>query len=378
MHQSALKRVFVLAILGIVSLFLLGCSSQVPVSTTVGSAQVNGENTQAVEEVSNEIAGSEDVTEELSVDVPSIETQPTAATDSPTPAVVIEEAAAPAVIENALTESGPDQDQTKLDSAQVTTEATGIVVSGSGQASSAPDLATLRLGVQAIELTVGEARDTAAAAMTAVVNAVTEAGVEDKDVQTGYFSIQPRYTGREITRCIDAEGKEMEPGQAMAEIEDSREPGISLMPQAQECFQEYRSVITGYEVSNNLTVLVRNLESVDDVIDGAVDAGGDNIRFNGLNFSLDDTSELQSEARASAVLNLEEKAAELAGLAGVQLGDLVYLSESGGAPPPVFKAEFAVAQSAFAADRGVSTPISPGEISVSVTVVGQYQISTGE
>ena len=81
------------------------------------------------------------------------------------------------------------------------------------------------------------------------------------------------------------------------------------MPEAQDCFQEYRSVITGYEVSNNVTVLVRDLQNVDRVIDEAVDAGGDYIRFNGLSFSLEDTSVLQSEARAAAVSNLEEKAA---------------------------------------------------------------------
>ena len=154
--------------------------------------------------------------------------------------------------------------------------------------------------------------------------------------------------------------------------------GVSAQPAAQECFQEYRSVITGYEVSNNLTVLVRDLETVDDVIDGAVDAGGDNIRFNGLSFSLDDTTELQSEARSAAVENMEAKAAELAGLAGVELGDLVYLTETGGGVPPVLRADFALARGVAESAGGVATPVSPGEISVQVGVVGQYLIDREE
>ncbi|MDE2844921.1 MAG: SIMPL domain-containing protein [Chloroflexota bacterium] len=377
MQLDTLKKGIVMAAVGTLAVFLLACSSQVPVSTAVGGAQVNGENNGAAQEVPIENAQSEVLTDAAEVsDSPG--DAPTVGIAEPQAPELVEKSAEPAATETTLAEPVPEPDQKGIGAAQSSAEATGIVVSGSGQASSAPDLATLRLGVQAIEATVSEARNTAAAAMTAVIGSVTGAGVEEVDVQTGYFSIQPRYTGREITRCIDAEGNETQPGKAMAEIEGTTEPEISLMPVAQECFQEYRSVITGYEVSNNVTVLVRDLETVDQVIDEAVDAGGDNIRFNGLSFSLEDTSALQSDARAAAVSDLEEKAAELAELAGVQLGGLLYLGESGGAPPPVFRAEFARAQADFAAGSAVATPISPGEVSISVNVVGQYQISVGE
>ena len=377
MKLDALKKLFSLAAVGTLGLLLLACSSQVPVSTTVGGAQVNGESTEVTKEIPIEDSQPEVVTDAAAVNESPGDAQGEGAAE-PRTLEAAEVSAEPGVTETVLAEPAPGQDQKRISAAQDSAEATGIVVSGSGQASSAPDLATLRLGVQALEATVSEARNTAAAAMTAVIASVTEAGVEEEDVQTGYFSIQPRYTGREITRCIDAEGNETLPSKAMIEIEGSSEKGMSPMPEAQDCFQEYRSVITGYEVSNNVTVLVRDLQNVDRVIDEAVDAGGDYIRFNGLSFSLEDTSVLQSEARAAAVSNLEEKAAELAELAGVQLGDLLYLGESGGAAPPVFKAEFARAQADFAAGSGVSTPISPGEVSISVSVVGQYQISTLE
>jgi len=109
-----------------------------------------------------------------------------------------------------------------------------------------------------------------------------------------------------------------------------------------------------------------------------VGAGGDNIRFNGLSFSLEDTTELETEARSAAVSDLVDKAGELADLAGVELGELVYLTETGRFQPPVVRAEFALARTAADSSGGIATPISPGEVSVEVNVVGQYLIGDGE
>ena len=251
----------------------------------------------------------------------------------------------------------------------------GILAVGTGRATSAPDLATLRLGVESLANTVGEARTTAAEAMTAVLASVKEDGVEEKDIQTGYFSIQPRYTGREVTRCIDAETSDSETDGNGAGQEGTTQDIPTVAAVEQECFQEYQSVITGYQVSNSVTVLVRDLETIDDVIDGAVEAGGDNIRYNGLSFSLEDTSTLKNDARTAAVNDLKGRAKHLATLGGVGLGDLVYISEIGRFDPPVLRAEFALSKAAADFDGGVSTPISPGEVSVEVSVQGQYLIT---
>ena len=256
----------------------------------------------------------------------------------------------------------------------------GIFASGTGKATSAPDLAILRLGVQDLANTVGEARTAAATAMTAVIDSVKEDGVEEKDIQTGRYSIQPRYTGREVTRCVQVESDDMEETQ----MDPTPTPGGTTSIQggetgksasAEECFQEYKSVITGYEVSNDVTVLVRDLESIDDVIDGAVEAGGDSIRFNGLSFTLEDSTDLMEDARAEAVADLKDKAGQLATLGGVELGDIVYLSETTPSAAPVVRAEFALAKASFDEGAGVSTPVSPGEVTVQVQVKGQYLIT---
>ncbi len=374
MVTSKFKHFFVLSMLGVVALLALACSSQVPVSTTVSGAQASEEAAVVVAEADGTTSSSQ---------VPAAVQAPEESATEPA-AVVAEVESTPAgegSTNVAASESSGDTmpvgEEFQPQLAEKNGSA-GIVVSGSGRASAAPDLATLRLGVEAIEATVGEARTAAAEAMTAVMASVKEDGVEDKDIQTGYFSIQPRYTGREITRCVEADGSEDAEVKSEGTMEGPAVIGVMAEPGAQECFQEYRSVITGYEVSNNLTVLVRDLETVDDVIDGAVDAGEDNIRFNGLSFSLEDTTELETEARSLAVSDLEAKAGELAGLAGVELGDLVYLTETGGYQPPVVRAEFALARASADSAGGVATPISPGEVSVAVNVVGQFLIASGE
>lgn len=388
MYRSRAKHLFVMFTLGAVTLMALACSSQVPVSTTVAGAQVGEETAAAVQEAAVEARASEspaviETPEEVATDpAPLIEAAEVVPAAEEGTSAEIETAAesetATAAGPTTVTEVGGGGDIPAQVAGRDGTGSAGIVVSGSGKASAVPDLATLRLGVEAIEATVGEARSAAAESMSAVMASVREDGVEAKDVQTGYFSIQPRYTGREITRCIEGEatGEVKSDSNAMQEGPDLMSMGAE--PKGQECFQEYRSVITGYEVNNNLTVLVRDLETVDDVIDGAVGAGGDNIRFNGLSFSLEDTTELESEARSSAVSDLAAKAGELAGLAGVELGELVYLSESGGYQPPIVRAEFALARTAADSAGGVATPISPGEVAVTVNVVGQYAIASGE
>ena len=243
---------------------------------------------------------------------------------------------------------------------------TGIQASGRGRATAAPDLASLNLGVEAIASTVSEARSSAATAMTAVMAAVKEDGVEEKDIQTGRFNIRPRHTGREITRCVEVESDSSESDPPGTET-DKKEP------KAQDCYQEYQSIITGYQVSNSVTVLVRDLTTVDDVIDGAVEAGGDLIRFNGITFTLEDMSQLQDQARIAAVADLDNRASQLAELSEVSLGDLIYLSELDYAAPRVFKAEAAAALVAYDSG-GPSTPISAGEVAVEVSVQGKFAI----
>ena len=109
-------------------------------------------------------------------------------------------------------------------------------------------------------------------------------------------------------------------------------------------------------------------------VDEVTAAGGDLIRFQGVRFSIEDTEALEDEARAAAVEDLLAKASQIAALAGVELGRLVYISESGGPiVNPLLRAESAV----FAA-AAAPTPIQIGELSVNVSLQGAFAIGLEE
>ena len=205
----------------------------------------------------------------------------------------------------------------------------GIWVAGTGEVSVVPDIATLRLGIEAQEASVAEAQSKATEAMNSVMDVLTDNGVADKDVQTQYFSIY------QVTRW-DRE-KEQE-------------------------------VVVGYRVTNMVTAKMRDIDKAGAIIDAAAEAGGDLTRINSIAFSVDDPSAYHEEAREKAMADAKAKAKQLAKLAGVTLGKPTYISESIQIPPPIYPR--AVYEEASVA----ATPISPGELEISLTIQVAYAI----
>lgn len=245
--------------------------------------------------------------------------------------------------------------------------AAGISTTGRGSASAPPDLADLSLGVEAFAGSVKAARTAAAEAMTAMLAALKANGVAERDIRTDYFDIRPQYTGREITRCPAGDTDS-----AAAAVTGIERGGPEA---AAGCYQEWQQVLTGYLVSNTVKVKVRDLESLSPVIDAATAAGGDLTRFNRLSFAIEDTAALQEQARAAAVADLQERAGQLAEFGGVALGELIYIAESGFAPPErADLSKAALAMEAADASAGRSTPIAAGQLSVEVTVQGTFAI----
>ena len=206
-----------------------------------------------------------------------------------------------------------------------------IHVIGSGSVTGEPDIATLDLGVSVEKETVAEAREEAASAMTALINSLQANNVAEKDIKTENFSIYPQYDY----------------------TDDGR-------------------VLRGYRVNNTVRAKVRDLATLSDVIDGAAGAGGDSIVINSIQFMIDDTAPLQTQARSLAVKDAEAKAQTLAKASGVRLGEPVTITESTyfeGPPIP-----FATADVAFDDAARASTPIAPGELTVTVTVSVVYEI----
>ncbi len=207
--------------------------------------------------------------------------------------------------------------------------AEGISVSGLGSVTADADIAVLAMGVSVLGDTAKVARDRAAAAMSDLLDSVWGNGVDADDIKTTQFSINPQF---DYSRSGDPR-------------------------------------IIGYWVDNSVSIKVRDLDNVSAVIDDAVEAAGDAVRINGISFTLDDPTTFISEARASAMAAAQAKAQELATLGGVTLGKSIAISESaGGGVSPVFF------DTARAEDVGVSTPIEPGQLEITVSVQVVYAI----
>jgi len=230
-------------------------------------------------------------------------------------------------------------------------DSTGIWVNGTGKATGDPDLGILELGVEALANKASEARDMAAKAIDATVSMLKANNIQDKDLQTSQFSINPQYDMQEIRRCTD---------------------GLKEEGNGTECRTEFERVLIGYQVTNILTVKVRNLESMSSIIDGATEAAGNLVRINAVNFTIEDTKALLEMAREEAIADLLARANSMATLSGVELGKLVFLSESGGASPQSF-ARMEAAAFGFGGDQ--STSILAGELDIIVNVQGVFAIA---
>lgn len=206
----------------------------------------------------------------------------------------------------------------------------GISVTGNGSVTVVPNIAVLSLGVEVTAKTVAVARSQAAEAMAAVQLTLEENGIAVEDIKTTSFSIQPQYN-----------------------FERDEPPEV-----------------TGYSVSNRVTVKVREIDDVSDVLDAAAEAGGDQVRINGISFTVDEPEQYQDEARVLAVEDARGRAQQLATLAGVSLGGVRSISESGGSVP--FDRGFG--GGVVMAEAAASTPISPGETEISLSVFVTYDI----
>jgi uncharacterized protein YggE len=120
-----------------------------------------------------------------------------------------------------------------------------------------------------------------------------------------------------------------------------------------------------------VTVKIRDIDKTGAVIDAVAKAGGDLTRIDSISFSIDDPSDYYEEARKKAVAEAKAKAKQLAGLAGVSLGKATYVSESTYTPSPITPVRMLEKMEAAPA---IETPISPGELEITLNVQIVYAI----
>lgn len=206
----------------------------------------------------------------------------------------------------------------------------GIWVTGEGKVSVVPDIANLRLGIEAQAPTVAEAQTQATDAMDKVMIALTENGVAEKDIQTQYFSIH------RVTKW-DSETQQ--------------------------------EIVTGYRVTNMVTAKIRDIDKTGTIIDAVAEAGGDFTRIDSIDFSVDDPSPYYAELREEAMADAKARANHLAELADVTLGKPTYISESYYSPI-VLRPAYAIE----VMEEAAKIPISPGEMEITLNVQVAYAI----
>ena len=152
-----------------------------------------------------------------------------------------------------------------------------------------------------------------------VIEALRDAGVADDDIQTADLSVQP---------VFDDDGK-----------------------------------VTGYEATNTVSARIRDLAKAGEIVDAAAAKAGDDIRVQGITFSIDDDSALLAAARTKATKRARAQAEQLASGAEVEVGEVRSITESTSACPLAYAAD--------AAEKAASTPVMPGSqvLSVQATVV---------
>ncbi len=205
-----------------------------------------------------------------------------------------------------------------------------ITISGTGTVSAVPDIAVATIAISVEGSTAKIAQNDANKKSAAVVDYLKKAGVKEADIKTSGYNIYPQYDyNRGISR------------------------------------------IRGYQVTQSLTVKIRDMDKANDILDGVVSAGANQV--NGLSFEIDKPDELQADARKKAIDDANAKAEELEDELGVDLGRIVSFSESGNDYYPI---RYSTAKEAMGMGGGaVPAPELPaGENEITVNVSITYQI----
>lgn len=210
-----------------------------------------------------------------------------------------------------------------------------ITVTGEGEATAAPDMAVVSLVVLQEKPTAREALTANNETMAKVLDAMKKAGIAERDLQTSGFNIDPRY--------VYPDNKQGQP------------------PQAPK--------IVGYAVSNSLSVRVRDLKKVGEILDQSVTLGVN--QGGNLTFTNDKPETIVEEARKKAVANAIAKAKTLTAAAGVEVGKVIEISEQTFQPRPYGGAPRAKMMAAEASD---SVPVATGENSYNVTVNVTFEL----
>ena len=197
-----------------------------------------------------------------------------------------------------------------------------ISLSGHGEVRATPDIAYVTSGVVTQGATAADALAANTKAMTDLFAALKDSGIEDRDVQTSNFSVQPRY-----------------------DFSNNQAPKM-----------------VGYDVSNNVTVTLRKVDTLGALLDRMVQSGSNQI--SGISFDVSKPDDAMDEARKLATEDATRKAKVYAKAMGIELGNVMQVSEGSAAQPPMPM----VRSTMMKADAAPPVPMAAGEQTLAVDV----------
>lgn len=216
-----------------------------------------------------------------------------------------------------------------------------ISVTGMAETFVKPDIATFSFSVGAEEKDAAAAQQKSADAINAITGYLKEQGIEEKDIKTINYSLNPKYEYTQV-------------------------PCTSWGP----CPGGQQNLV-GYTVDQTVSVKVRAIEKAGDLIAGVGTKGATNV--GGIEFTIDDTDAAKEQVRKEAIEDAKEKAERLAENLGVRLGSLVNYYED--VPGPIYNAYGGDAMMMKSAESRVSAPeITPGEQTLTSNVTLIYKV----
>jgi hypothetical protein len=216
-----------------------------------------------------------------------------------------------------------------------------LTVSDTGEIYAKPDLAITTFSVISNAKTVAKAMSDNTAKMNAVTDFLKKQGIKDTDLKTTNFSVYPKYEWAKAT----------------------------------EFYPSGRQVLIGYEVQQSLEVKIRDMEKIGDIVQGATDAGSNQV--GNLQFTIDKEDDLKVQAREEAIKKAKAKAKELASQLGVSLVRVSSFSENSSALRPYYDSY--VAKEAYgmggSSESVPTASVQTGENKISVSVTITYEIN---
>jgi uncharacterized protein len=203
-------------------------------------------------------------------------------------------------------------------------DTTGITVTGTGTTYGEPDMAIVDLGVDSVDADIIVASNKTDEVVKKLLETFKQLGIDEKDVRTSYFN-----TFRETPYGTDGS-----PGEAV------------------------------YHVQNIMSITVRDITRVGQLVTDSIAAGANVV--NNIQYTLSNSSELEGEARTLAMQNATSKAQELAELAGVDLGDIVMITDVSYAVPVPMP---------YAREAAAPASIAAGQLGVTATITVRFDIT---